>query len=139
MLEKARENMKLDLSAEYASVGPYTIQETYVYGLDHDVPNEMSVILDELNKLKGVNAYVLHTGVRNGYGHGREVISVKNDDGTVIYECIHVDHCDGPGYSCSYDHGPWFTYGSYDGPEQPNDEFLEAIELYQKLKDRFLF
>lgn len=53
----------------------------------------------------------VRSGAWNGYGHGHETITARNGDGTLIYECDRVACCEGPGYSCSYDHGPWFEYG----------------------------
>lgn len=90
--------------------------------------------LEECLRVLFPNAIVTSTrsGKWEGYGHGIETISARNADGTLIYECTRVARCEGPGYSCSYDHGPWYDYGNFDGGQTPTKEMrlAEAVLRY---------
>lgn len=73
----------------------------------------------------------VRSGAWEGYGHGHETITARNGDGTLIYECNRVARCEGPGCSCSYDHGPWFEYGqSVTCPVAPETRLAEAVLMY---------
>lgn len=73
----------------------------------------------------------VRSGAWEGYGHGHETITARNGDGTLIYECDRIARCEGPGYSCSYDHGPWFEYGqSVTCPVAPETRLAEAVLMY---------
>lgn len=73
----------------------------------------------------------VRSGKWEGYGHGYETITASNGDGTLIYKCDRVARCEGPGYSCSYDHGPWFEYGqSVTCPVAPETRLAEAVLMY---------
>ncbi len=91
--------------------------------------------LEECLRVLFPNAVVtcVRTGTWSGYGHGRETIRAQNGDGTLIYECTWIAHCEGPGYSCSYDHGPWYKYGQIKNipiPVDPETRIAEAVLRY---------
>lgn len=105
---------KLDYGRRHVRIGPYTIQDNIVYGLPEDVQEgQVWRIVRLLAAVPGVHYEVEHTGVRHGYGHGFETLRFRNYDGSVIYEVRHVDHCEGTGTWCPYDHGPFYRYGRY--------------------------
>jgi hypothetical protein len=112
-------NIKLDMTKGFVSIGPYTIQRGWVFGAKN--PGKAGDVWDVVHHIEtvaGVFSDVSHSGVRSGHGHGRETLRFLNADGTLIYEASHIDHCGGAGYSCSYDHGPWYKYGEYKGSAQ---------------------
>jgi hypothetical protein len=127
---------KVDLAAPFVAVGKFVIQYGAVFGCDATTQTK---ILEELGSVPGVLIDIQHTGVREGYGHGKETIRLLNTDGSLILEAVRVDHCDGPGYSCSYSHGPWFTYGHYSGSAVPDPELVEALAIKERLSKRFSF
>lgn len=90
--------------------------------------------LEECLRVLFPNAVVTSTrsGTWSGYGHGRETIRAQNGDGTLIYECTWIARCEGPGYSCSYDHGPWYRYGQIKiiPPVDPEKRLAEAVLRY---------
>jgi len=90
--------------------------------------------LEECLRVLFPNAVVTCTrsGTWSGYGHGRETIRAQNGDGTLIYECDRIARCEGPGYSCSYDHGPWYKYGKNKScpPVDLETRIAEAVLRY---------
>lgn len=129
----------LDLSDNFISVGPYAIQGQRVYGpgLKPDMP--VWDLIKTIASVPGVTYDVTHGGERTGYGHGWEELRFANPDGSLIYKVWHIDHCDGPGYSCSYSHGPWWAYGEYKGDAQPDPELMEAMAVKKRLAEKFNF
>ena len=98
------------------------------YGFDY-----METDLETCLRALLLDAIVTTTrsGKWEGYGHGHETIAARNGDGTLIYECDRIARCEGPGYSCSYDHGPWFEYGqSVTCPVAPETRLAEAVLMY---------
>ncbi len=79
------------------------------------------------------------TGTWDGYGHGRESVTVKNPDDSLVYQWSHIGHCDGPGYSCSYSHGPWFKYGQWQGRETISEDakLREVVRAFLARKASF--
>lgn len=133
-------NVKVNLSAPMVTVGPYTIQEGWMHG--SDIPGQPGDIWDVVNQvcsIRGVNVDVEHSGTRSGHGHGREILRLVNDDGTLIYEVSHVDYCEGPGSSCSYSHGPWHKYGTFRGNAAPDEDLMAALEAKRVLSEKFSF
>ncbi len=141
LLRHAQNGAKvLDLSDALVSVGPYTIQEGWVYGSD-DPGSEGDVwnVVHQVEQVSGVNVDVEHTGTRSGHGHGKETLRFVNDDGSLIYQVSHTDYCEGPGYSCSYSHGPWHKYGVYKGAAALDEDLLAALEAKKVLSEKFSF
>lgn len=138
LLVKPKQGQKLDLADELVTIGPYTIQGGKVFGLPDGIDN-VNAILDIFRGSEGVLVDIQHTGTRTGYGHGRETLRLLNRDGSLIYKRDHIDHCDGPGYSCSYSHGPWEKYGSYNGTAKPDPELQRALDAKQQLEQKFRF
>jgi len=66
-------------------------------------------------------------------------MEIMNADGSMIYRVTRIDHCDGPGYDCSYSHGPWIEYGEYKGDATPDPELLEALEIKRRLEKKYKF
>ncbi|RLC84865.1 MAG: hypothetical protein DRJ03_13160 [Chloroflexi bacterium] len=137
---------KLDLNSEYVVVGPYTIQGGQFFGLPDDVGDKgdgwakwcrgrLEFIASQLGLLYDES----RSGVQSGYGHGRETMRLLNPGGSLIYEMTHINHCDGPGYSCSYSHGPWYRYGEYRGDAPMDEDLARALSIKKQLEDKFAF
>lgn len=58
----------------------------------------------------GTQICVERSGVWEGYGHGYKEVVARSPSGDLIIKMSEVAHCDGPGYRCSYPHGPWYEY-----------------------------
>lgn len=137
---------KLDLNSDFVSVGAFTIQECFFFGL----PEEVEAEGHGLAKFwRGPMKYIAATlellydesrsGTQSGYGHGRETLRLLNRDGSLIFEMSHINHCDGPGYSCSYSHGPWYSYGEYHGDAEMDPDLHQALEIKERLTEKFRF
>lgn len=137
---------KLDLTKPYVNVGPYTIQGWNFFGLPDHIGDEgfgwakhfrgrLRFIAGEL----GLLFDEARSGTQKGYGHGRETMTLVNRDGSLIFQMTHVNHCDGPGFACSYSHGPWYKYGQYTSGAAADPKLLEAVHLKQQLAERFQF
>jgi DNA-directed RNA polymerase subunit RPC12/RpoP len=131
----ANESNALRKDDDHVVIGPYTIQGKVVYGPGLD--DEMSAleILDAISySCPGVSTRIISGGKRQGYGHGYRVVRIENtqseclDWDKIIYEAKWVDYCNGPGYSCPNDHGPWVKYGEYIGGLLPG-EYSLRIDL----------
>lgn len=85
-------------------VGAYTISEGRIS------PSE-GLTFHDLAEKAGLTCTVSYSGARTGYGHGQKTITLANPDGSLVYRVSYIDRCEGPGYRCSYDHGPWREYG----------------------------
>jgi len=112
-------------------VGPYTIKaerggpvsflgipdEVQTYDL-YDFAQQYRSGMQYIAQALGLIFQEIRTGVqeRGEFGHGKEALSLVSEDGTLIFEMRHVNHCKGPGHRCSYSHGPWFKVG---GRQQP--------------------
>lgn len=131
------EGRRIDLSDQYVTVGPYIIQGRRVWG--PGITDDMCAkdILRLLALVPGVLVDIRHIGSRSGRGHGREIVTLRNLDGSIIYEVCHIDYC--PGFSCSYSHGPWEEYGEYHGDAPADPDLLQALELKEKLSHKFIF
>lgn len=138
---------KLDLNSQYIPVGPYTIQEINFYGLPTEADQDEGKgyarywrgRLKFIAEALGLVYDEARSGVQTGYGHGYETLTLVNTDGSLVFQVRHVNHCDGPGYSCSYSHGPWYKYGEYHGSMQPDAELREAIRVKELLQEIFNF
>ncbi len=141
-----RSGEKIDLLSELVIIGQYTIQGDRVFGAgesEYHNPwsneREERFVLDMLGQVAGIVIDISHSGKRSGYGHGRRIITMANSDGSLIYQRTVIDYCNGPGYGCSYDHGPWYTYGYYRGDACPDNDLVAALECKKTLEQRFSF
>jgi len=97
-------------------------------------------IINLLISVPGVKYEVEHTGKRTGYGHGYETIRFLNEnDDSLIYERYHVDYCEGPGYSCSYDHSGSSKYGEYLGSRDIDPKIKEFLNWIKENLGYFNF
>ena len=98
----------LDLNEPYVSVGPFQIQGRNFFGLPDEVGDAGSGYAahwrGRMRHIAGRLGLIYdesRAGVQSGYGHGSESLRLLNPDGSLVFEMIHVNHCEGPGYSCS--------------------------------------
>jgi hypothetical protein len=136
LLKKAETEGKIDLKKDYVSVGDMVIQGGKIFGVPDEIGNNEE-ILQHLEEKLGVLSHVSRTGAQQGYGHGKETLVLANRDGSIIYKASHINHCDGPGYSCSYSHGPWFEYGEYEGDSPTDKDLKRALDALNVLKEKF--
>lgn len=75
-------------------------------------PEDYAFTVDAKEALRALGAKVesARSGVWEGWGHGRETLTITDQEGNFCFERTQISHCEGPGYSCSYSHGPWITY-----------------------------
>jgi len=137
---------KIDLCKPYVAVGEYVIQEHVFAGVPQEVEPEGDDFAAQYRaKMKYIASRLgliydeYRSGEQHGYGHGRKTLLLANSDGTIIYKMVYVNHCEGPGYSCSYSHGPWYEYGQYKGPVPVNGDLALAIETKKRLEEKFRF
>jgi len=142
------EKERLDLNAPYVVVGPFAIQGRNFFGLppeaDRDEGEDFASHWRGRLKFIAAQTGCLYdealSGVQQGYGHGYRTLTLANKDGSLVFQMEYVNHCDGPGYSCSYSHGPWYKYGKYNkGEAEPDPDLIQALELKQKLQQKFRF
>lgn len=149
-IERSKSKKMLNLNKSYVSIASFQVQGQAFYGLPKAVSEKiddegkhfadifgkkMEYIAKELDLLYDCS----RSGKQSGYGHGRETFTLANRDGSPIVAMTWINHCDGPGYSCSYSHGPWFEYGSYNGDAEPDEDLVKALDLKKKLKEKFRF
>jgi len=104
-----------------ARVGPFCFQNGELFHEGHFVnglqrlgytarfKNQIEYVVQE-----GADGHYMteeKTGVWEGFGHGKITLRLHDKNGSILYEVSRIGYCEGPGYSCSYSHGPWFKYG----------------------------
>jgi hypothetical protein len=116
---------KLDLNKKFVQVGPFAIQEEDFFGpfdIDEAVPPQPHRLAAKLQYVAAQCGCLFSTcycetkvGKHEEYWHEFTCYTLTNPDGSLIYSIKWISYCEGPGFSCSYSHGPWFCYGTYHG------------------------